>query len=139
MTIAISFALRLRQRPATTTAWHLCAVIIRDAQLPAGLCADRFGGATTAVTGYTKNSSFRGRREQLVAACDEQAVEPHDRRRGEAGGKSIRARPPRTNSQPRTVTSTVRPEFAATLADARRLKCPIIVADVRKQKLPLCS
>ena len=31
----------------------------RDAQLPAGLCADRFGGATTAVTGYTKNS-FRG-------------------------------------------------------------------------------
>jgi len=32
----------------------------RDAQLPAGLCADRFGGATTAVAGYTKNSSLRG-------------------------------------------------------------------------------
>jgi hypothetical protein len=26
--IAISFSLGLRQRPATTTAWHLCSVII---------------------------------------------------------------------------------------------------------------
>ena len=26
--IAISFALGLHQRPATTTAWHLCTVII---------------------------------------------------------------------------------------------------------------
>ena len=31
----------------------------RDAQLPAGLCADRFGGATTAVTGCIKNLTFR--------------------------------------------------------------------------------
>ena len=31
-----------------------------DAQLPAGLCADRFGGATTAVIGCTKNLARNG-------------------------------------------------------------------------------
>jgi hypothetical protein len=71
--IAISFTLGLRQRPATTTAWHLRTVIIPSAQLPAGLCADRFGGATTAVTGCTKNLSRRGRRrERLAGACDDE-------------------------------------------------------------------
>jgi hypothetical protein len=50
----------------------------RDAQLPAGLCADWFGGATTAVTGYTKNSSLRGwRREQMAGrAMDEKPSNP---------------------------------------------------------------
>jgi hypothetical protein len=70
--IAISFTLGLRQLPATTMVWHLCTVIIRDAQLPAGLCADKYGGVTTDVTGYTKKSSLKDwRRERLACATDE--------------------------------------------------------------------
>jgi len=53
--IAIRLTLGLMQRPAMTSAWHLWTVIIPDAQLPVGLCAGRFGGATTAVVGCTKN------------------------------------------------------------------------------------
>jgi hypothetical protein len=35
-----------------------------DAQLPAGLCADRFGGAMTAVAGCTKKLSRSGSRRE---------------------------------------------------------------------------
>ena len=71
--IAISFTLGLRQHPTTTTAWHLCTSSSRDAQLPAVLCAGRFGDATTAVTGCTKGLSLRGRRrERPAATCDDE-------------------------------------------------------------------
>ena len=51
----------------------------RDAQLPVGLCVDRSGGVTTAVTGYTKNSSLRGwRRERLAEGVDDENRRTHD-------------------------------------------------------------
>jgi hypothetical protein len=56
--IAISFALGLRQRPATGGIYPRSSS--RGAQLPADLCADRFGGAMTAVIGCTKNLPSRG-------------------------------------------------------------------------------
>ena len=55
---AISFALGLRELLQRQRPGIYARSSFRDAQLPADLCADRFGGATTAVTGYTKNSSF---------------------------------------------------------------------------------
>jgi hypothetical protein len=74
--IAVSFALGLRQRPAQTTAWHLCTVIIPRRTI-AGLSAERFGGATTAVTGYTRNSSLRGwRHNRQARAMDENRRTP---------------------------------------------------------------
>jgi hypothetical protein len=54
--IAISFTLGLRQLPQRQRPGFYARSSFRDAQLPAGLCAVRFGGAITAVTGYTKNS-----------------------------------------------------------------------------------
>jgi hypothetical protein len=72
--IAISFALGLSQLPAEKRLGICARSLFRDAQLPASLCADRFGGATTAVTGYTKNLS---RREQLAGACDDDKLLEH--------------------------------------------------------------
>jgi len=59
--IAISFTLGLRQRPATTMVWHLCTVIIPRRTITGRLVRGQVGGATTAVTGYIKDSSFRDR------------------------------------------------------------------------------
>ena len=58
--IAISVTLGLRELPAATTTWHLYTVIIPRRTITGRLVRERFGGATTAVIGYTKNSSLRG-------------------------------------------------------------------------------
>jgi hypothetical protein len=61
----IAITLGSRELPPATTAWHLNTVIIpRRTILLAGLCAEKFGGATTAVIGYTKNSSLSGWRRE---------------------------------------------------------------------------
>ena len=57
--IAISFTLELSQRPAARGPGIYGRSSSRDAQLPAGLYADGFGGAMMAVTGCTKNSSHK--------------------------------------------------------------------------------
>jgi hypothetical protein len=49
----ITVTLGLRQLPATTRLGIYARSSSRDAQSPAGLCADKYGGATTDVTGYT--------------------------------------------------------------------------------------
>jgi hypothetical protein len=54
---AISFTLGMSQRPPQRQASGIyIRSSFRDEQLPAGLRADRFGGATTAGTGCTKKS-----------------------------------------------------------------------------------
>jgi hypothetical protein len=55
-----SVSLKLRRQPETGTRQGqrlgICGrSLYRDAQLPVGLCADRFGGVTTVVVGCTKN------------------------------------------------------------------------------------
>ena len=57
--IAISFTLGLSQRPAARGPGIYGRSSSRDAQLPAALYADGFGGAMMAVTGCTKNSSHK--------------------------------------------------------------------------------
>ena len=55
----------------------------RDAQLPAVLCAGRFGDATTAVIGCTKSLSLRGRRrERLAATCQGKPSNLHEHQDG---------------------------------------------------------
>ena len=69
--IAISFTLGLRQLPATTTAWHLCTVIIPRRTITGRLVRGQVCGATTAVTGCTKNS-FRGVANSVIKRHEHQ-------------------------------------------------------------------
>jgi hypothetical protein len=75
--IASGFTLELSQLPAEKTAWHLCTVFIPRRAITGRLVRGQVWRRHDAVTGYTKNSSFRGwHRERLAAARDARTVEP---------------------------------------------------------------
>jgi hypothetical protein len=68
---AIGFTLGLRELPAATMAWHLCTVIIPRRTITGRLVRGQVCGATTAVTGCTKNS-FRGVANSVIKRHEHQ-------------------------------------------------------------------
>src|SRR5713101_1161121 len=86
----IAFRSRLTQSCHQNARWEGCACSITS------ICLERKKGAEP---------------QEDDGSCNDRAGDLANSggNRGEAGGKSIRARPPRTNSQPRTVTSTGHP------------------------------